>query len=89
MLFRSQLGQVLPATLEAVRLAALMLAPTVEMLSEVGVDPAVLDPAEEAGLVVVRPQVVEFVHPVHASVVRVAIPSGARRIVEVGVREQA
>ncbi|MEO3781279.1 LuxR family transcriptional regulator [Micromonospora sp. B11E3] len=66
-------------TLHAVRLAALLAVPALRDLTAAGVRPAVFDPAEEAGLLVVTPVAVEFTHPVYASTVRSAISPGARR----------
>ncbi|HET8591555.1 MAG TPA: helix-turn-helix transcriptional regulator, partial [Nakamurella sp.] len=65
-------------TLTALRLVALLTAPTVAELRAVGVDAADLDPAEEAGLIEVR-QDVRFCHPLHANAVRAGIPDGLRR----------
>lgn len=66
-------------TLHAVRLAALLTVPTLRDLTAAGVRPAVFDPAEEAGLLVVTPVAVEFTHPVYASTVRSTISPGIRR----------
>jgi DNA-binding CsgD family transcriptional regulator len=65
-------------TLTALRLIALLTAPTAGDLREAGVDPADLDPAEETGLIQVRggPR---FRHPLQATAVRAGIPDGLRR----------
>lgn len=65
---------------DAVRLAALLSTPHVADLVAAGADAAALDAAEEAGLVTVGPDDrIRFVHPVHASAVRAAMPGRARR----------
>ena len=67
-----------PETRYAVRLAALLTSPTVADLVSAGVDPAVLEPAEEAGIVEVVGPALRFAHPLHASAVRAVIPAGVR-----------
>ncbi|MGC9665331.1 AAA family ATPase [Planosporangium sp. 12N6] len=67
------------ASRDAVRLAALLTVPAIGDLAAAGVPPAVLEPAEEAGLLAVTPTGVEFAHPVHAAAVRAGIPPGVRR----------
>lgn len=67
-----------PDTRHAVRLAALSGVPTLAGLARAGVSPAAFDAAEEAGLVVVRGEVVGFAHPVYAAAVRGDVPPGVR-----------
>ncbi|MGW4500806.1 AAA family ATPase [Micromonospora sp. NPDC004336] len=64
---------------DAVRLAALLTAPTVADLRAAGVPADALDPAEEAGLLTVSTQRISFAHPLHAAAVRESIPPGVRR----------
>ncbi|MFI7022171.1 ATP-binding protein [Micromonospora sp. NPDC049900] len=77
------LGEVLaglpPRCRDAVRLAALLGVPVLGDLATAGVGPGAFDAAEEAGLLVVTPQRVEFAHPVYAAAVRAGIPPGVRR----------
>ncbi|MEV0267984.1 LuxR C-terminal-related transcriptional regulator [Hamadaea sp. NPDC050747] len=69
----------LPAeTREAVRLAALLAAPTLRDLAAAGVPATALDAAEEVGLLTVDTRGVHFAHPVYASAVRAATPEGVR-----------
>lgn len=69
----------LPArTRKAIRLAALLSAPTLTDLNAAGVDAVDLDPAEQAGLLTTDLRGVHFAHPVYASAVRTAIPAGER-----------
>ncbi len=70
----------LPATSrDSVRLVALLTVPTLRDLASAGVEMTALDPAEEAGLLAVHPETVEFAHPVYAAAVRASIPPGVRR----------
>lgn len=64
---------------DAVRLAALLSVPTHAELRAAGVGPEVFEPAEEAGLLTVAPDAVEFSHPAYATAVRAGIPPGVRR----------
>ncbi|MEU0155063.1 AAA family ATPase [Micromonospora fulviviridis] len=64
---------------DAVRLAALLTVPTGKDLAAAGVPAGALDAAEDAGLVVVTPSRIEFVHPRYAAAVRESIPPGVRR----------
>ncbi|WP_213456913.1 helix-turn-helix transcriptional regulator [Rhizomonospora bruguierae] len=68
-----------PGCRDAVRLAALLATPQSRDLAAAGVPAGALDPAEEAGLLVVTPGGVEFCHPVYAATVRAGIPPGVRR----------
>jgi DNA-binding CsgD family transcriptional regulator len=69
-----------PDSRHAVRLAALLAAPKLSVLTAAGMPAAALEPAEEAGLLAVRPDDrVEFAHPVYAAAVRASIPPGVRR----------
>ncbi|MFC0032295.1 AAA family ATPase [Micromonospora chaiyaphumensis] len=63
----------------AVRLAALLTVPTGKDLAAAGVPVEALDAAEDAGLVVVTPDRIEFAHPRYAAAVRDSIPPGVRR----------
>lgn len=64
---------------DAIRLSALMTVPRLADLAAAGVDLRVFDPAEEAGLVALGRDTVEFAHPFYASAVRNDIPPGVRR----------
>ncbi len=66
-------------TQAAIRLASLLTTPTVADLAAAGIDPATLDPAEEAGIVEVGQTAIRFAHPLHAAAVRAGIPPGVRR----------
>lgn len=65
-------------TLTALRLAAQLGSPTLSDLVAAGVEPADLDPAEEAGLVRIG-TAVRFGHPLQATTVRADTPDGLRR----------
>ncbi|MBB4956808.1 helix-turn-helix transcriptional regulator [Micromonospora polyrhachis] len=75
------------ASRDAVRLAALLAVPSVRDLGAAGVDLAAFDSAEEAGLLVVTPTVVEFTHPVYPAAVRAGIPPGIRRRLHRGLAD--
>ena len=67
------------ASRDAVRLAALLAAPTLRDLTAAGITDGAFDAAEEAGLLAVTPMAVDFAHPVYAAAVRAGIPPGVRR----------
>ncbi len=73
------LAELPEASRAAVRLAALLAAPTVRDLTSAGVSLSSFDAAEEAGLLAVGRDSIEFTHPVHAGAIRAGIPPGVRR----------
>ncbi|MET7750004.1 LuxR C-terminal-related transcriptional regulator [Micromonospora sp. NPDC005367] len=78
-LIADRLAALPPPARHAIRLAALSDVPTLDGLARAGVAAADLDPAEEAGLVVVAGEAVGFAHPVYAAAVRADVPTGVRR----------
>ncbi|WP_254909651.1 AAA family ATPase, partial [Micromonospora sp. NBS 11-29] len=78
-LLAGALGALPAPSRDAVRLAALLTVPAPRDLAAAGVPAGALDAAEDAGLVVVTPNRIDFAHPRYAAAVRESIPPGARR----------
>jgi len=78
-LLATALADLPPVSRRAVRLAALLAAPSPGVLEAAGVSLLDFDPAEEAGVLTVTLTAVQFAHPMYATAVGAGTPPGVRR----------